>query len=87
MDEFRYIINAYLIMSVFTIRNAHQNDAAGMAKVHVDTWRAAYQGIIPDNFLETLSYQSTAERWRETFGESGTPWRGNFCRRKRGEGR
>ena len=33
-------------MPVFTIRKAHQNDAAGMEKVHVATWRAAYQGEI-----------------------------------------
>jgi len=72
-------------MPVFTIRNAHQNDAAGMAKVHVDTWRAAYQGIIRADFLETLSYQSTSERWQETFGENGTPGQAIFVAENEGK--
>ena len=48
-------------MSIFIIREAHPNDGPGMAKVHVDTWRAAYRGILPDDFLDGLSYQATAE--------------------------
>ena len=37
-------------MSDFRIREAHQNDVVGMAKVRVDTWQAAYMGIVPDDF-------------------------------------
>jgi hypothetical protein len=31
-------------MSDFRIREAHQNDVVGVAKVRVDTWQAAYKG-------------------------------------------
>jgi ribosomal protein S18 acetylase RimI-like enzyme len=60
-------------MAVFTIRKAHQNDADGMAKVHVDTWRFAYQGILPADFLESLSVRTSAEKWRLAFAEMKTP--------------
>ncbi len=37
-------------------------DAAGIARVSVDTWRATYQGIMPDAVLEGLSYKTREER-------------------------
>jgi GNAT superfamily N-acetyltransferase len=60
-------------MSAFHIREAHQNDIAGIAKVRVDTWRATYKGIVPDDFIENLSYQSTAEGWQKAFWENRSP--------------
>jgi ribosomal protein S18 acetylase RimI-like enzyme len=60
-------------MSSFHIRKAIQNDVVGMAKVRVDTWRVAYQGIVPDEFLNSLSYQLTAENWKKAFWENRNP--------------
>jgi GNAT superfamily N-acetyltransferase len=57
-------------MSAIHIREAQQNDIPGIAKVRVDTWRATYKGIVPDDFLENLSYQSTAEGWQKVFWEN-----------------
>jgi ribosomal protein S18 acetylase RimI-like enzyme len=54
-------------MPSFSIRKAHRDDAAGMAKVHLETWRSAYQGILPADFLDGLSIQTTAEKWRAAF--------------------
>ena len=31
----------------------------------MDTWRAAYGGIVPDNYLEDLSYQESERLWRD----------------------
>jgi L-amino acid N-acyltransferase YncA len=45
------------------IRAADLSDAEGIAKVHVDSWRNAYKNIIPEEFLENLSYQSREELW------------------------
>ena len=33
--------------------------------VHVDTWRAAYRGIVPDGYLEGLSYDESERLWRD----------------------
>lgn len=55
------------------VRQARQEDANGMARVRVDTWRATYKGIVPDEFLENISYQSTADRWKTTFWQERAP--------------
>ena len=54
-------------MSAFHVREAKQDDAFGMAIVRVETWRATYRGMVPDAFLEALSAESIAERWRKAF--------------------
>lgn len=46
------------------IRRADSEDAAGIAKVHVDSWRTTYKGIIPEDFLNNLSYEQRTELWK-----------------------
>ncbi len=46
------------------IREATVDDAAGIARVHVDTWRATYAGIVPAEHLAALSAEAGAQRWR-----------------------
>lgn len=50
----------------------------GMATVRVETWRATYKGILPDDFLENLSHQRVAERWKNAFWENRNPGVGLF---------
>lgn len=45
------------------IRRAKLEDAIGIAKVHVDSWRTTYRGIVKDEFLEELSYSSREKLW------------------------
>ncbi len=52
------------------IRTATAADASGLARVHVDTWRSAYRDILPATFLEALSYEARAERWRTNLGQA-----------------
>lgn len=47
------------------IRAATPSDAAGIARVHVDSWRATYAGIVPDAYLAGLSYAAREARWNE----------------------
>lgn len=37
------------------IRKAAVEDAAAIAKVHVDSWRTTYKGIMPSDYLNSLS--------------------------------
>ena len=53
------------------IRTATADDASGMARVHVDTWRTAYRGILPASVLSALSYEARTERWRENLKQAG----------------
>ncbi|HEY43344.1 MAG TPA: GNAT family N-acetyltransferase [Anaerolineae bacterium] len=58
---------------VFIIREASPDDAPGIAKVHIDTWRSTYSGIIPDSYLEKLSYEKAEGVWRERITASEAP--------------
>ncbi|WP_312096403.1 GNAT family N-acetyltransferase [Niallia sp.] len=46
------------------IRKAKDADAKEIAKVHVDSWRTTYKGIVPDSYLETLHYEKREEIWK-----------------------
>ncbi|GGE63946.1 GNAT family N-acetyltransferase [Priestia taiwanensis] len=45
------------------IRKAQVEDAAGIARVHVDCWRTTYKDIIPEDFLCNLSYENRTKLW------------------------
>lgn len=45
------------------IRAALVSDAPAIARVHVDSWRAAYRGIISDEVLENLNIEQRTARW------------------------
>ncbi|MGE3802738.1 MAG: N-acetyltransferase family protein [Candidatus Kapaibacterium sp.] len=49
----------------YTIREATVDDADEIARVHVDSWRTTYRGIVPDDFLDNMDYQERSERWRK----------------------
>ncbi|MGD0804558.1 MAG: GNAT family N-acetyltransferase [Candidatus Bathyarchaeia archaeon] len=45
------------------IRKANVKDAEGIAKVHIDSWRTAYQGIYSEECLSNLSYDECQNIW------------------------
>jgi ribosomal protein S18 acetylase RimI-like enzyme len=47
------------------IRKAEPDDAAGIARVHIDSWRSTYQGIVPDSYLDALNEAERAAHWRD----------------------
>ena len=46
------------------IRPATQADVSAIARIHVDSWRATYRGIVTDAVLDELSYAEHEERWQ-----------------------
>ncbi|MDQ2944057.1 MAG: GNAT family N-acetyltransferase [Candidatus Dormibacteraeota bacterium] len=54
------------------VRPASLADAAEIARVHVATWRSAYEGLLPDDFLASLSESNYAERWRRVVGDTSS---------------
>lgn len=46
------------------IREADVGDAPGIARVHVESWRTTYRGIVPDAFLDAMSYGESESQWR-----------------------
>lgn len=53
------------------VRSAAPNDALSIARVHVASWRAAYDGIVPAPILENLSVEHRATYWREATANPG----------------
>jgi ribosomal protein S18 acetylase RimI-like enzyme len=51
-----------------TIRRATVADAAAIARVHVDSWRFTYRGLVPQPYLDSLSYADREARWRVGLG-------------------
>lgn len=54
------------------VRPAEIDDAAAIARVHVATWRSAYRGLLPDDFLDSLSESHYEERWQRTIADQGS---------------
>ncbi len=55
------------------IRYALPQDIPGMSRVYVDTWKAAYRGMIPKEYLHGLDASRWEDRCRQTFNREGSP--------------
>jgi hypothetical protein len=53
------------------IRQATMADVAAIARVHVESWRTTYQGILPDDYLANLTYAQREFLWREILSKRG----------------
>jgi len=54
------------------IAPARLEDARQVAEIHVTTWQSAYQGIVPAEYLASLSVDQREAMWRESIAE-GVP--------------
>lgn len=52
------------------IREATLSDAYSIAKVHVDSWKSTYKGIVCDDFLNGLSYENSEVGWKSFINDS-----------------
>ncbi len=46
------------------VRKGRQQDGPAIARVHVDSRRTSYQGIVPEGFLADMAYEKFEDRWR-----------------------
>ncbi len=53
------------------VRAATPADAPAIARIHVETWQTAYRGIVPDDFLASLSVEARERRWAGVLGREG----------------
>ncbi|HET7678132.1 MAG TPA: GNAT family N-acetyltransferase [Candidatus Limnocylindrales bacterium] len=59
------------------LRRAGPADAADIARVQVTSWRKAYRGLLPDDYLERLDPADREPSWRrgiESWPLEGHPW-------------
>ncbi len=55
------------------LRPARPADAPAIARVHVETWRAAYAGIVPDAYLVAMTESKQALQWNNTIRSAVAP--------------
>ena len=53
------------------IRKARLEDAAGLARVQVDSYRTAYAGIFPQSYLDAFTYEEQEGDWRDLLSWGG----------------
>jgi GNAT superfamily N-acetyltransferase len=53
------------------IRTATIADVAAIARVHVESWRTTYKGILPDDYLADLGYEQREPLWRRILSKPG----------------
>ena len=49
---------------MIAIRPALSSDTADIARIHIDMWRLAYDGILSDEYLRQLSYARSRVQWQ-----------------------
>ncbi|HET9780708.1 MAG TPA: GNAT family N-acetyltransferase [Candidatus Dormibacteraeota bacterium] len=55
---------------ISVVRPAESGDAAAIARVHVETWRTAYRGLLPDDYLASLDRAGYEQRWARTLRDA-----------------
>lgn len=51
------------------VRQAVDSDARGIARVHIDSWRSTYAGIVPADHLAGLDYDEREKRWHRLLAD------------------
>ncbi|HKZ19069.1 MAG TPA: GNAT family N-acetyltransferase [Acidimicrobiia bacterium] len=54
-----------------TVRPAALADAERIGEIHIRSWQEAYQGILPDAFLASLSVEARVAFWRSDLAALG----------------
>lgn len=62
-------------MGLWHVRPATVDDATAIGTIHVEAWRAAYRGLLPDDLLDGLSVEQRVTSWRRslTKASEGAP--------------
>ncbi|MFD6952677.1 GCN5 family acetyltransferase [Nocardiopsis sp. TSRI0078] len=56
------------------IRRAAPEDGPAVAEVQIRSWRAAYRGLVPQDYLDAMDAARRGARWSQWFG--GAVWPG-----------
>jgi GNAT superfamily N-acetyltransferase len=57
------------------IREAEPRDASAIAQIHVRAWRAAYRGLLEDEYLDELSVEDRLDQHRRALEQPMAEWR------------
>jgi ribosomal protein S18 acetylase RimI-like enzyme len=70
---------------VITVRLAGAADADAIGRVQVESWSAAYTGLMPDEAVAGFDVESRQRQWREWLGDTSRPGSATFVVEDGGE--
>jgi ribosomal protein S18 acetylase RimI-like enzyme len=68
-----------------TVRTAVHADADAIGRVQVETWRAAYRGLMPDEAIAGFDLEGRQRMWREGLAREPRPGSATFVAELEGE--
>src|SRR5712675_132332 len=54
---------------MLTLREGTGHDAAAIARLHAESWRSAYRGMLSDEYLDHRVHHERAALWQQRFSE------------------
>jgi ribosomal protein S18 acetylase RimI-like enzyme len=55
------------------VRAARGSDAVGIARVHIDSWRETYTGLMPERFFSEEAFDRRKQWWADTLRADHAP--------------
>jgi GNAT superfamily N-acetyltransferase len=68
-----------------TVRLAAADDADAIGRIQVESWRAAYTGLMPDEAIDGFDVAERQRMWREGLGRPPRPGSATFVVEETGE--
>ena len=56
------------------IKKANKEGIKDVARIYVDGWRTTYNGLVPDNYLDSLSYEEAEQKWLHFLNNENEPF-------------
>ena len=56
------------------IKKASEEDIKAVARVYVDGWKTTYNGLVPDDYLDRLSYEEAEQKWHDFLNNENEPF-------------
>jgi len=73
------------VNAVVTVRLASADDADTIGRIQVETWRAAYTGLMPDEIIAGFDVEARQRLWREGLNRTPRPGSATFVVEDGGE--
>ncbi len=67
------VIQLQLEVVIMKIKRASEEDIKAVAKVYVDSWRTTYRGLVPNDYLDNLSYTDAEKKWEYFLNNENEP--------------
>ena len=70
------LYNKCFALGVFNleIREANKEDIKSIARVYVDSWKDTYHRLVPNDYLDKLTYEEAEKKWNDFLNNEHEPF-------------